>query len=218
MHIVIVGCGRAGTALAVRVDAEGDSVCVIDIDGRASERLPSGFGGRFVQGSGIARPVLEDAGIARADALVAFSSSDSLNIVAARVARDVFHVPRAVGRLTDVEHALIATELGLDMVTSVRMTVDRVHRMLRHRLLDPEYTFGNGESLLVRAPIPHYLAGRPAGEFNVEGEIGVVEITRGGHSIIPGAAAALKDGDRVSFVVASGALGRLKSFLGGRWE
>lgn len=218
MHVVIVGCGRAGTTLAVRLDAEGDSVCVVDIDSQARERLPGGFGGRFVQGSAMRRQVLEEAGTAQADALVALTSSDSLNIVAARVAREVFHVPHVVGRLTDVEHALIATELGLDMVTSVRMTVDRVHRMLRHRLLDPEYTFGNGESLLVRAPVPDYLAGRHASEFNVEGEIWVVEITRGGHSLIPGAGATLRDGDRVSFIVASGALGRLKSFLGGRWE
>jgi trk system potassium uptake protein TrkA len=218
MHVVIAGCGRAGTALAVRLDAEGDSVCAIDPDGRARARLPGGFGGRFVQGSGIARPVLEEAGIARADAFVALSGLDSLNVVAARVARDVFHVPHVVGRLTDVEHALITTELGLDMVTSVRMTVDRVHRLLRHRPLDPEYTFGNGESLLVRAPVPDYLAGRPARVFEVEGEIGVVEITRAGHSLIPGSGAVLREGDRVSFVVASGALGRLQSFLGGRWE
>ena len=66
------------------------------------------------------------------------------------------------------------------------MTVDRVHRMLRHAPLEPEYTFGNGESLLVRAPVPDYLAGRQAAEFNVEGEITAIEVTRGGHSMIPG--------------------------------
>ncbi|HET9732386.1 MAG TPA: TrkA family potassium uptake protein [Acidimicrobiales bacterium] len=218
MHVIVVGCGRAGTALAVRLDAEGDAVCVVDIDERSREQLPSGFGGDFVHGSGMAKPVLERAGADRADALVALTSSDSMNIVATRMARDQFHVPHVVGRLVDAEHALVATELGLDMVTSVRMTVDRVHRMLRHRPLDPEYTFGNGESLLVRAPIPDYLSGRRASEFNVEGEIGVVEITRSGRSVIPGPSATLRSGDRVSFVVASGALGRLGSFLGGRWS
>jgi trk system potassium uptake protein TrkA len=218
MHAVIVGCGRAGTGLAVRLDAEGDSVCAVDIDGRARERLPGGFGGEFVAGSGLRRAVLEAAGAEHADALVAVTSSDSLNIVIARIAREVFHVPRAIGRLTGTEHTVIAAELGLDMVASVRMTVDRVHRLLRHATLDPEYTFGNGESLLVRAPVPDYLAGRAAAEFNVEGEITVVEITRGGHSLIPGPAATLREGDRVSFVVASAALGRLRGFLGGRWE
>jgi trk system potassium uptake protein TrkA len=218
MHVVIAGCGRAGTALAVRLDAEGDSVCVVDRDATARNRLPGGFGGEFVTGSGMRRAVLEAAGIERADALVALTPSDSLNIVIVRIAREVFRVPRVTGRLNDVEHAAIAAELGLDMVTSVRMTVDRVHRLLRHAPLEPEYTFGNGESLLVRAPVPDYLAGRKAAEFNVEGEITVVEITRGGHSLIPGPGTALRQGDRMSFVVASTALERLRGFLGGRWQ
>jgi trk system potassium uptake protein len=218
MHTVIVGCGRAGSALAVRLDAEGDSVAAIDVDDGVRERLPGGFGGEFVAGSGLRRPVLEAAGIERADALVALTSSDSLNIVIARIAREVFRVPAVVGRLTGVEHTAVAAELGLDMVTSVAMTVDRVHRMLHHAPLEPDYAFGNGETLLVRATIPDYLAGRQAAEFNVEGEITAVEITRGGRSVIPGPGAELRPGDRVSFVVASAALERLRSFLGGRWQ
>jgi trk/ktr system potassium uptake protein len=218
MHVVIVGCGRAGTALAARLDAEGESVCAVDRDAGARSRLPPGFGGEFVQGSGMRRPVLEAAGIERADALVALTQSDSLNIVIARVARDVFRVPHAIGRLIDFEYVPAATELGLDMVTSVQMTVDRVHRILRHRRLEPDYTFGNGETVLVRAPVPDYLDGRPVTEFAVEGEISVVEITRSGRSAIPGPGSTLRQGDRVSFIVTSNSLQRLRSFLGGRWE
>jgi trk system potassium uptake protein TrkA len=218
MHVVIVGCGRAGTALAARLDAEGDSVCAIDRDGQAQARLPAGFGGEFVTGHGLRRSVLEAAGAERADALVALTASDSLNIVIARVARDVFHVPHAVGRIADFEHVPAASELGLDMVTSVQMTVDRVHRILRHRPLEPDFTFGNGETVLVRAPVPDYLDGRPVTEFAVEGEISVVELTRAGHSAIPGPGTTVRKGDRVSFVVTSASLQRLHSFLGGRWE
>jgi magnesium-transporting ATPase (P-type) len=50
-------------------------------------------------------------------------------------------------------------DLGLAMVTATRMTVDRLHRRLRHVRLEPEPTFGNGEWLLVRAAIPTYLEG-----------------------------------------------------------
>lgn len=218
MHVIIVGCGRAGAALATRLDAEGDSVCVVDLDVRAIERGLPGFHGTFVCGSGMRRAVLEEAGVTRADALIALTPSDSLNIVLTRVARDVYHVPHAVGRLGDVEHSLVAVDLGLDMVTSVRLVTDRIYRSLRHRPLDPAYTFGNGESVLVRAPAPDYLAGRLVREFNVEGEIAVVEITRGGHSIIPGARTTIVARDRLSFVVATGAMDRLKGFLGGRWD
>lgn len=218
MHVIIVGCGRAGTVLAARLDAEGDSVCVVDREPGASARLPAGFAGEFVAGSGLHRPVLEAAGIERADALVALTESDSLNTVIARVARDVFRVPRAVGRLTGFDYGPVASELGLDMVTSVQMTVDRVHRILHHRPLEPDYTFGNGETVLVRAPVPDYLDGRPVTEFAVEGEISVVEITRAGQSTIPGPRTTVCKGDRISFVVTSGSLQRLESFLGGRWE
>lgn len=218
MYAVIVGCGRSGAALAARMDAEGEIVVVVDVDATAQARLPRGFGGRFVVGSGMRPEVLEDAGIGRAEAFVALSSSDSLNIVACRIARDVFHVPRVVGLLHDAERAPVGSELGLALVTSVRMTVDRVHRMLRHTRLEPEHTFGNGESHLVRSPVPDYLDGRDLAEFNVPGEIQVVEVTRGGHSMIPGSRATVRAGDVVSFVVASGSLARLRNFLGGRWR
>jgi len=218
MHVIIVGCGRAGTVLAARLEAVGDSVCAVDRDSGVQARLPAGFGGEFVTGSGLHRPVLEAAGIERADALVALTESDGLNTVIARVARDVFRVPHVVGRLTGIEHVPAASELGLDMVASVQMTIDRVHRLLRHRPLEPDYTFGNGETVLVRAPVPDYLDGRPVTEFAIEGEISVVEITRAGHSAIPGPGTTVCKGDRVSFVVTSTSLHRLESFLGGRWE
>lgn len=218
MDVVIVGCGRTGSALAVRFDSEGDDVAVVDVDGQSRRRLPGAFRGEFIEGDGLHRPVLEAAGVEQAGALVAVSSSDSTNVVVARVARDVFHVPRVVGRIDDPERVRFGSDLGLTMIATVRTTVDRVHRMLHHPSLEPERTFGNGESLLVRSPVPDYLAGRAVAELDVPGEIQVVEVSRGGHSTIPGRAATLEAGDVVSFVVASGSLGRLRSFLGGRWR
>jgi trk system potassium uptake protein TrkA len=218
MHVLIVGCGRSGSALAARLDAEGETVGVVDYDGDTRTRLPVSFAGTFVTGDAVHRSVLEEAQIEQADAFVSLSSNDSLNIVVARIAREIFHVPHVVGRLHNVEWYPVSSILGLQMVTTVQMTVDRIHLLLKHRPLDPEQVFGNGESLLVRSLVPDYLADRRVAEFNVEGEIQVVEISRGGHSMIPGAGSTLREGDMVSFIVASGALERLRSFLGGRWK
>lgn len=171
MHMVIIGCGRTGSALATRFDSEGDTVTVVDRDGQSRRRLPAAFGGAFVEGDALQRPVLEAAGIVRAEALLAVSSSDSTNIVVPRVARDVFHVPHAVGRIDDPGRVPLGSDLGLIVISSVGTTVDRVHRMLRHPGLEPERTFGNGESLLVRSAVPDYLAGRRVAEFDVPGEI-----------------------------------------------
>lgn len=218
MKVLIVGCGRAGSALAQRLHAEGDEVTVVDIDPHARANLPRELEGSFVTGNGLHRDVLEAAGIGTAEAVVAMTASDSLNVVVARAARDRFKVPRVVGRLSDTGHAPISSDLGLPMVASVRMTVDRVHRMLHHSRLEPSHTFGNGESLLVRSPVPDYMSGRKVGDFNVAGEIQVVELTRAGHSAIPSGSTVLQRDDVVSFVVASRSLGRLRSFLGGRWQ
>lgn len=218
MKVVIVGCGRSGSALATRLQADGDEVSVVDIEPHARAGLARDFDGRFTIGNALHRDVLEAAGIDTAEAVVTLTASDSLNVVVARAARDHFRVPRVVGRLSDVSHASVCAELGLPMVTSVRMTVDRVHRMLHHARLEPAHTFGNGESLLVRSPVPEYLSGRKVDDFNVPGEIQVVEVTRAGHSRIPGSSTTLQRDDVVSFVVASGALSRLRSFLGGKWQ
>jgi trk system potassium uptake protein TrkA len=218
MNVVIVGCGRSGAHLASTLDAEGDTVSVIDINEHSRERLSAGFHGRFVNGDGMNQSVLKAAGVETADAFVAVSSNDSLNIVCARVARDVYQVPHVVGRLHDVDRAPVCAELGLPMITSVRMTVNRLHRMLRHRRLEPEHSFGNGETVLVRSSVPDYLQGRLLAEFNVPGEIQVVEVTSAGRSRIPTDGQVIRSGDTVSFLVASASLERLRSFLGGRWH
>jgi trk system potassium uptake protein TrkA len=218
MHVVITGCGRTGRALATRLDAEGDEVTVIELDEAAGRGLPAGFRGRFVPGNGIHPRVLEAAGIAQAEAFVALTPNDSANIVSARVARDTYRVPHVLARLHDPGHAAVYTEFGIATVGSVQTTVNRLIQLLHHRTLEPHQIFGNGETLLVRSRIPAYLAGRRVAEFNVPGEIGVVELSRAGHSSIPEPSTPLQDGDVLSFIVAAASLGRLRSFLGGKWS
>ena len=218
MQVVIMGCGRTGRALATRFDAEGDQVTVIELDDAVRSGLPAGFGGRFLRGNGITPRVLEAAGIAHAEAFVALTPNDSANIVAARVARDMFRVPRVIARLHDPARAPVYSEFGIATVGSVQTTVNRVIQMLHHRTLEPHQTFGNGETLLVRSKVPDYLAGRRVLEFNVPGEIGVVELSRAGHSRIPEQSTPLEGGDVLSFIVAAGSLGRLRSFLDGKWS
>jgi trk system potassium uptake protein len=218
MHVVIIGCGRTGSALAARMDAEGDQVSVIEIDDCAAARLPTGFGGVFLHGDGVHTQMLEAAGIQRAEALVALTASDTANIVAARVARHAYRVPRVLARLHDPTHAQAYHELGIATIGSVQTTVNRVVQLLHHLTLEPQQTFGNGETLLVRSTIPDYLGGRRVSELNVPGEIGVVELSRHGRSRIPEATTTLEPGDVLSFVVAAGSIGRLHSFLDGKWS
>jgi trk system potassium uptake protein len=214
MHIVVMGCGRVGSGLADRLDAEGHSVCTIDK--RAREDLiylSKGFGGTFIQGNGFNRSALAAANIEQADVFIAVTAGDNTNIVGARVARDQYRVPKVVARIYDPHRADIYRDLGIPTVATVRWTINEIHQLVFHRDLEPELHFGNGETLLVRSTVPPYLQGRALTEFNVEGEIQVVEVTRGGKSMIAGPGTLIETGDLVTFAVASTAIERLGSFL-----
>jgi len=213
MHVVIMGCGRVGAGLAGRLDGEGHSVCVIDKNPQARLRLSQRYAGGFATGLGFDRAMLKEANVEIADAFIAVTSGDNSNIVGARTARDEYRVPRVVARIYDPRRADIYRDLGIPTVASARWTINEIHELLFHRDMSATVSFGNGESQLVRSSVPDYLSGRPLTEFNVEGEIQVVEVTRGGRSMIPGYGALIEQGDLVSFIVANTSIQRLHSFL-----
>lgn len=214
MHVIIVGCGRVGSSLARSLVSDGHAVCVVDHDLRARGLLGRGFRGTFLEGSAISREVLEQAGVEEAEALVAVTSSDTANLVAARTAREVFRVPRVVARAYDPRRADVYSGLGIPIVAHVSWTIAEVCDLLFHQDLLPERTFGNGETVLVRSRLPGFLTGRPLADLNVEGSIQVVEVTRDGRSLVPYAGTLAQPADLVSFVASASALDRLRGLLG----
>ncbi|MEV0937596.1 TrkA family potassium uptake protein [Streptomyces phaeochromogenes] len=213
MRVIIVGCGRVGSLLAARLAAEGHDVHVVDRRAKAARLLPDTSRIHFYEGNGYSRAVLEAAGIEHADAFVAVTSGDNSNIVSARTAKETYRVPNVLARIYDPRRADIYREFGIPTIASVRWTVHQIHQMLLHRHLSPEISFGNGETLLHRSELPDYLTGRRLTEFDVDGEIRVVEVTRGGHSLVPAHSTTARPGDLVTFAVAATALGRLRGFL-----
>jgi trk system potassium uptake protein len=215
VRVIVVGCGRVGSGLARSLVGDGHGVCVVDQDPRAADLLGRGFRGTFLEGSAIAREVLEQAGVHEAEALAAVTSSDTANVVAARIAHDVYRVPRVVARAYDPRRDDVYSGLGIPTVAHVSWTIAEVRDLLFHQDLLPERTFGNGETVLVRSRLAEYLVGRPVAALNVEGSIQVVEVTRDGRSFVPYAGTAIQAGDLVSLAVAASALDQLRALLGG---
>ena len=116
MKIVILGCGRVGSTLAVSLDREGHDVSVIDRNQRQFQRLGDDFRGQTVRGTGIDEDVLRQAGIERADVFVAVTNGDNTAIMASQVAREVFRVPHVITRIYDPVREELYRSLGLDTV------------------------------------------------------------------------------------------------------
>jgi trk system potassium uptake protein TrkA len=209
-----MGCGRVGEQVARILDAEGHVVTIIDYNAEALARLGSDFRGRKVNGIGFDRSVLMEAGIENADAFTATSSSDNANIVAARVARNIFHVPKVIARLYDPRRAEIYQRLGLLTISSTTWGAQRIYELLTHDSLDPMLSFGNGEVKLLTMELPPQLEGREVHDITVPGEVHVVAITREGRAMLPTLGTVFRKGDLVCLAVLSSAMDRLEGLLG----
>jgi trk/ktr system potassium uptake protein len=214
MNVIVMGCGRVGEQLILLLVAEGHQVVVIDCDVRALDRLGPNFKGRRVIGVGFDHDVLIEAGIKEADAFAATSSSDNANIVAARIARNVFRVPRVVARLYDPRRAEIYRRLGLLTISSTTWGAERIRELLTHADLDPILTFGSGEVCLLSIEAPYRLVGKNTRQLTVPGEISVIAITRQGHSSLAMVGSEFQLGDTLHIAVLASAMDRLNDFLG----
>jgi trk system potassium uptake protein TrkA len=114
MRVVILGCGRVGSTLALMLSSEGHDVSIIDMDTSAFRRLGENFSGRAINGIGINADVLREAGIENADAFLTVTNGDNTNIMAAQIAKTLFQVPRVMARIYDPLRAEIYREVGVE--------------------------------------------------------------------------------------------------------
>ncbi len=202
MHVVILGCGRAGSRLARKLSKAGHSVAVIDKDPNAFHLLDVDFMGKKVIGIGFDPDVLIQAGIENADAFVALSSGDNSNIVSSVVAKDVFHVPKVIARIYDPRRASIYRRFGILIVAPVRWSVSKIADTLLMELVHTRETFGSGAVELIEIEVGKELEGKFVRDFEAPGEVNIVCIERFGEALIPLGGTALEKGDRLFLVVA----------------
>ena len=214
MKVTIMGCGRIGSQVSELMAGQGHDVTVIDHDDNAVGRLGPNFKGRIVHGLGFDRNVLIEAGIEQADAFVSASSSDNANIVAARIARNIFHVPRVVARLYDPLRAEVYQRLGLTTISSTNWGAERICQLISHTDLDVLYTFGRSEVSLIMVEAPLQLIGKNVAQLSVPGEIAVVSITRNDQAFLPVRGTEFREGDLIHLSVLSSAMDRLEEMLG----
>jgi trk system potassium uptake protein TrkA len=214
MKVIVMGYGRIGSQVAKLLMEQGHEVTIIDHDANADTRLSPSFKGKLIRGLGFDRSVLLQAGIEHTEAFVAASMSDNANIVAARIARNIFHVPRVVARLYDPLRAEIYQRLGLTTVSSTNWGAERIFQELTHTEMDVWQTFGRGEVSLVHIEAPSSLYGRNVTQLNVPGEVMVASIVRNEQAFIPVSGTDFQEGDILNLVVLSSAMERLEALLG----
>jgi trk system potassium uptake protein len=179
VHVIVVGCGRVGSGLAISLSAEGHSVAILDKSAKAFRRLKE-WDGPCIVGSGFDRDDLEKAGALEADALAAATSGDNTNILTVRIARENYKIPNVVARIYDPRRAEIYQRLGIPTVATVTWTIDQVRRRLLPNEDVGDWSDATGRLTLVDRSLPEEWAGRSLGDMEQPGRLSLVSVTRAG--------------------------------------
>lgn len=197
-HYIIVGCGRVGVGLAHALNAEGASAVVIDPNPRAFDRLSADFRGRTVVGEGIDVDALRRAGIESATGLAAVTTFDSVNFVAARVARDIFKVPRVVARVYNPRRAPLYAKFGLTVVTSSSWGAQRIEQLLRPIPVTSVYDIGDGGVVGYEVTIPERWHGETVSALLPAEGVLPVALLRAGVPSLPSLETRLQTADKLT--------------------
>lgn len=138
MFVLIVGCGRVGSAVAKSMLKEGHEVSVVDEDAAAVAQLRKGedrswedMGGQFTVGTALETDALEAAGIDKADAFVASTDGDNTNLVIAQIAKRCYGVEKVVVRVLDPARAEWYAEQGLQTICPTQTAIELLERAVR---------------------------------------------------------------------------------------
>jgi trk system potassium uptake protein TrkA len=214
MKILILGAGQVGrTAAQALAREEANEVTVVDVNEEVLRDLQDRLDVRTVAGNAAHPTVLEAAGGAEADIIVALTSSDEVNLVACDVAFTLFRTPTKIARLRAHEYAsrpeLFRTDgLSVDVIISPEQLVtEYVERLIHHPGTLQVLDFADGKVRLVgvRTRRGGLLVGHPLRELpkhlpNIE--VRVVAIYRDGRSVQPDGETIITDGDEVFFLAA----------------
>lgn len=148
MYIVIIGCGRFGVNLAKELSDDGYDVCIIDRNGDKLNTLGSGFNGQRIKGIEFDSDNLMEAGIKQADALVAVSADDNINITVALIADKIFHVPKIIARVNDPDKRFFYHKLGINTINPIQYEIEVLKSKLSVKSLDVISTLDNDYEII----------------------------------------------------------------------
>lgn len=214
MNFFVIGCGRVGSELALRLYKNGHKVVVMDINRGALNSLSPDFRGRIIEGDVLAEGVLERAGIAEADGIATVTNSDTLNAVVGHIAHMIYKVPIVVSRNYDPVMLPVLEAFGCNTVSSTSWGAQRIQELLLNPSFSTIFSAGNGEVEIYELLIPATWDGKPLGDLlrNIQDCLPVA-LTRAGRALLPNSETALQAGDMLNVSATFDGIKALRAFV-----
>lgn len=207
LNIIIVGCGKVGTALTEQLIREGHDITVIDEDSRKIQEITDQYDVMGLCGNGASYSMQMEAGINDADLLIAVTGSDELNLLCCTVAKRVGDCA-AIARVRNPDYSTevgyLREKLGLAMIINPDLEAAKeAARVLSLPTALEVDSFAHGQAELISFTVPqgNMLDGMEIAELgkNIPTDILICVVERSGEVYIPSGNFTLQAGDNISF-------------------
>ncbi len=153
MRIILIGAGKVGHNLADRLTAEGHDITVIDKSEEVIDRSQDSMDVMCIKGNGANAKTLVEAGVDRADIVIATTASDETNMLCCLVSKRL-GAKYTIARIRDPEYnesqLLLQNEMGIDVATNPeRATALEISRLLRYPYAGSIESFARGQVEMV---------------------------------------------------------------------
>ncbi|WP_251198226.1 potassium channel family protein [Anaerotardibacter muris] len=215
-NIIVVGCGRVGSRLALMLSNYDNNVCVIDKDPHAFATLGRDFNGVTFAGAGYDEDILVKAGIEECDFLAAVTQSDNVNLMVVEIARRLYDVPNAVARLYNMGHERAYLQLGIDYVCGTALVAEEIFSKITSGLGDHITTLGDCEVVQFALDLSHSRSDSiKVSELEKRHKVRVCAFERadGNISSIPTPDSVLYHGDTVLVAVRHGMIPEIAKYM-----
>lgn len=128
-NVIVVGCSRFGGKLAGSLSSLGYNVTIIDKNENSFLKLPDNYSGYEVCADGTDANILKENGIESTQIFIAVTESENVNILAAKIASEIFNVPEVYLRLTNVEKDSLITNENIKAIYPFKLSIDEFTRI-----------------------------------------------------------------------------------------
>lgn len=213
MRIVIVGDGKIGSALAEQLSREGHEITIVDRSEAPLQQTVEDLDILSVEGNGATHTTQLEAGVDKADLVIAVTAQDELNLLCCLIAKKL-GAKHTIARVRNPEYvgelSLISDDLGLSLsVNPELICATEMARTLRTPSAIKTDTFFGGKVELLKFQLPadSPLDGKALMELPsiTKVKMLICAVERGEQDVfIPSGQFRLHAGDRISFVASYG--------------
>lgn len=200
MYVIIIGGGKVGYHLSKTLVQEGHEVLLIEKDRKTANYLIDQLGDIVMIGDGCEVRTMSEAGMGRANVVVAVTGDDEDNLVICQMAKREFGVPRTLSRVNDPRNEALFQELGIDQtVSSTRIIFNLLEQQIESGEVFPLAALKKGEIELVEADISagSPVVGQKIGQLDLPPNTLIISVVRDGNATLPHADTKLREGDSV---------------------